>query len=81
MEAYYLEGVLNSEFLLNKFSYSSLKSERDITKKIFEMGIPKFNKNNPAHIKIAEYAQLLERDNTNQDNLKMIEKFVSKILN
>lgn len=81
VEAYYLEGVLNSEFLLNKFSYSSLKSERDITKKIFEMGIPKFNKNNPAHIKIAEYAQLLERDNTNQDNLKMIEKFVSKILN
>ena len=78
LEAYYLEGILNSKFLIEKLINSGIKSERHIHKKIFELGIPLFNKDKPIHIKIAKYSQLLEKDNKN--NLGLIEKLVCKIL-
>lgn len=79
IEAYYLCGILNSEFLFKKFADSGLKSERHITKKIFELGIPRFENTNKKHIKIAECAERLEKKE-NKEHFKKIEKLVSQIM-
>ena len=79
LEAYYLEGVLNSGALLKNFLESGLKSERHITKKIFELGIPKFNNNNRKHIEIAECAERINKKKDKKD-LERIEELVNEIM-
>jgi len=79
IEAYYLEGVLNSNFLLKIFVESGLKSERDIHKKIFELGIPRFEGSNKKHIEIAECAENQEKGK-NEDDLNRIEELVAEIM-
>jgi len=79
LEAYYLEGVLNSEALLKKFLEIGLKSERHITKKIFELGIPRFDNNNSKHIEIAECAERLNKK-WNKNDRDRIEELVNEIM-
>jgi len=80
LEAYYLEGVLNSDVLLKKFTESGLKSERDITKKIFELGIiPRFDNNNSKHIEIAQCAERLNKK-WNKNDRERIEELVNEIM-
>jgi type I restriction-modification system DNA methylase subunit len=79
LEAHYLEGVLNSKALLNKFKDSGLKSERHIHKKIFELGIPRFSKSNNKHVRIAELAEKIEMLTKRKENLDEIERCLNKI--
>ena len=63
-EAYYLCGVLNSEFanlLIKPFQTKGLLGERDIEKKILGIGIPQFSKSNKAMIAISKKAETLTR--------------------
>jgi len=79
LEAYYLEGVLNSDILLKKFLESGLKSERHITKKIFELGIPRFDDNNRKHVEIAECAERINKKKDKKD-LERINELVNEIM-
>ncbi|MEM3504043.1 MAG: N-6 DNA methylase [Nitrososphaeria archaeon] len=78
-EAYYLEGIINSKFLLKLFSESGIKTERHIEKKIFELGIPRYNKNNKIHFEITKLAEEYEKTK-NGNLLNKIEELVSKIM-
>jgi len=80
LEAYYLEGVLNSNALLKNFLESGLKNERHISKKIFELGIiPRFDNNNKKHIEIAELAERLNKK-WNENDSERIEELVNEIM-
>jgi len=79
LEAYYLEGILNSDTLLKKFLESGLKNERHITKKIFELRIPRFDSNNIKHREIAECAERINKK-FNKEDLDRIEKLVNEII-
>jgi len=79
LEAYYLEGILNSDALLEKFLESGLKNERHITKKIFELGIPRFDNNNRKHIEIAECAERLNKK-WNKNDQERIDELVNEIM-
>ncbi len=87
-EAYYLEGVLNSDITIDILRKTGIMSERDIEKKIFEVNIPQFDYKNPIHTEISKLSKQISvsvynggklDDQDNQERLSKIEKYVSKL--
>lgn len=71
-EAYYLVGVLNSKYaneIIKPFQSKGLMGERDIEKKILDIGIPRFKKSNKDIAKISRLAEEIS---------KKVEKNISK---
>ncbi len=63
-EAYYLVGVLNSKYAnetIKPFQSKGLMGERDIEKKILDIGIPRFKKSNKDMAKISSLAKKLSK--------------------
>jgi hypothetical protein len=63
-EAYYLAGVLNSPSLnklIKPFQSMGLLGERDINKKILDVGIPKFNSKNITMLNISRKSEALSK--------------------
>ena len=87
-EAYYLEGVLNSDITIDILRKTGIMSERDIEKNIFEVNIPRFDSKNPIHTEISKLSKQISvslynsgklDDPDNQERLSKIEKHVSKL--
>ncbi|WP_276968412.1 hypothetical protein, partial [Metallibacterium scheffleri] len=72
-EAYYICGILNSNYLINKLVASGILSERHIEKKPFEMSILKYDKENITHVKIAELS--IELSSLSKDNEEFGNKY------
>lgn len=91
-EAYYLAGVLNSGSLneiIKPFQSVGLLGQRDIHKKILEVGIPRFDQKNELHKNIAQiaieltncsnkFASTLTDKNTGKKRSKVREEFSSE---
>lgn len=75
-EAYYLVGVLNSSSLndiIKPFQSTGLFGQRDIHKKILDVGIPKFNPNDQSMKTISDLSEKLSKN-----VVKNLDKFGSK---
>jgi len=60
MEAHYLAAILNSNVVnktIKPLQTRGLFGERDICKRPFMLPIPKFDENNPLHVKLAELSK------------------------
>ncbi len=82
-EAYYVCGVLNSKYLLEKLKNSGILSERHIHKKPFEMNIQPYDKNNEIHNKIVEISSNLSKiknDDDFKNKYTELENYVKKII-
>ncbi|SMD30645.1 N-6 DNA methylase [Picrophilus oshimae] len=79
-EAYYICGILNSNYLIKQLKNSGILSERHIHKKPFQIDIPKYDKNSNIHNKVAELSielhQLKEKINneSNKDEINKLKK-------
>jgi hypothetical protein len=60
-EAFYLTGILNSNYFYCLLKETGILSERHITKKPFDLPFPNFDKNNELHKKIAELSKKLHQ--------------------
>jgi len=61
MESFYLISILNSKIvnmMVKPLQSRGLWGPRDICKKVFDFPIPKFDKNNKDHIKLAELGEI-----------------------
>jgi hypothetical protein len=83
-EAYYICGVLNSNYLINILVASGILSERHIEKKPFEMSILKYDNQNITHVKIAELSMelsLLSKDSEEfRNRYEELDEYVEKCL-
>ena len=79
-EAYYICGILNSNYLLTQLKNSGILSERHIVKKPFQIGIPKYDKKDNIHNNIAMLSMDLHKlkdkiDNaSNKEEIKNLNK-------
>ncbi len=73
-EAYYVSGILNSNYLLELLKNSGILSERDIEKKPLDISIPQYDKNNQTHSKIATLSMKISELVDKNVELKEIEK-------
>ena len=79
-EAYYICGILNSDYLLTQLKNSGILSERHIVKKPFQIGIPKYDKKDNVHNSIAMLSMELHKlkdkiyNESNKEEIKNINK-------
>jgi len=78
-EAYYVCGILNSNYLLELLKNSGILAERNIEKKPFDVPIPKYDKNNEIHFKIATLSMKISELVDKNVELKEIEKLKEKL--
>jgi len=74
-EAYYITGVLNSNYLIKVLNKAGILSERHITKKPFDLPFPNFDPNNELHNKIAELSKKLHLIAINSDQIENTPEF------
>jgi len=60
-EAFYLTGILNSNYLIRLLKTTGILSERDIEKKPFDLPFPNFDPNNKLHVNISELSRKLHQ--------------------
>jgi len=60
-EAFYLTGILNSNYLIRLLKTTGILSERHIGKKPFDLPFPNFDPNNKLHVKISELSRKLHQ--------------------
>ena len=79
-EAYYICGILNSNYLITQLKNSGILSERHIVKKPFQINIPKFDEKNNFHNEIDNLSIDLHnlkekmKNESNKDQLKILNK-------
>ncbi len=73
-EAYYICGILNSNYLIEVLISLGILSERFIGKKPFDIPIPQYDKNNETHFKIATLSMKISELVNKNARLEEIEK-------
>lgn len=59
---YYYEAILNSEYVKPLLTHCRFKKSGAIEKRMYEIGIPKFDKKNKMHARIVKLAKLYEEN-------------------
>jgi hypothetical protein len=76
-EAFYLTGILNSNYFYYLLKKTGILSERDINKKPFDIPFPNFDKNDELHKKIAELSKKLHQIAINLNQQKSTNKKIT----